>query len=674
MITKSNTIMGRKRKSWGSKGFQSGHKYLAPGSSNIINESEQPDNPWRPRMSSTDYKLAVKKAPGGGLSTPNAEGVCSKIHLLRPKPPATDPEEDGEIYLEGEESGEMRILHLMKCVDMFNKCYEEHSDKYQCKTPKFDINDEVQWGLCWKISIKCNNCSYISQRYKLYNEAASETRGPKYAMPNLGLQVALQETPISNTHARLILACINTPPPSLSWLQSTANKVGDITVSVGKESLREQCRKLKHVNTLRGSSEKASVGVSLDARYSSNGYGARHKMGQSASQSITTCVENHTEEKKIIGVTLANKLCHAGSLMRSKGLNVNCPGHEGCTATMKPMVPLSEYEQGKQIGKDLAEQDISVRFCTTDGDSRSCEGMRSAMAEAGNEPVSVCERQADTTHLAQSLYRHCKNAKFSDNMFAGDKKAMKKIDQEMFSKDLKHRCQKLYKMLFETTGGDMEKIAHKMPAAIQATIECYSGDCGLCKRDSILCNGGKKNWLAKSVYLQPGCLNPTPEDRSVIRNLLEFYLGKKTLPLLKTNTNTNRNEAINRSLSSSLPKNVSFSRNANARTMATVTRLNEGKAKSVLRIMKAAGCKISKGGGVERAFKSFQRKGVYYKKRSQSSRVISRRQTARITQMKEFLKQRGGQSDYKQRQLDPEINLPVALRRSVRLDHSYGDN
>lgn len=670
--------MGRKSREYQkNKGFKPGNKYglgSRSSRSEISGDVEHLPNKWRPRMSAEDYDLAVRRPPGGGLSTPDSEGRCTGIHLLRPKPRNVDDQPTVK-YLKGKGKGEMRIVQMDKCLDMFNICLTDHTKHGSaCLLPQFAINKEVKKGVCWRMSLKCKNCDFIAKEFKLYDEAKSNKRGPKYAMPNLGLQVALQETPISNTQARLILACMNTPPPSHSSMHRTANKVGDMTTAAAEQDLQQECKKVRRSNRLRGLKESSGIKASFDGRYNSNSMGGRDKMGQNASQGIATCVEHQTEKKKIIGVSLTNKLCHKGALLRSKGSKVKCPGHKGCTATQNPILPLSEYEMGKEIGENLRKQEVSVRYCTTDGDARGAAGMSFAMAGNG----TPLERQADPTHLGQSLYRHSVKADFSERIFPGTTKKARKKQQQMLSKDIKHRCHMVYTAMYEANAGDTAAIERKMPSVIDATIECYSGDCGLCKRHGIVCKGGKKNWLSKSKFLEScgaTCLNPTAHDRRIIRGLLEFYLGKKALRLMKTNTNTNRNEAINRSISSGDPKNVNYSRNAKARLHASISRCNKGAGNSVIQSLEAVGAPVSKGGRVAKALHRRQIKSEYYKTRSQSSVAKHHRQRRKFAQLKEYMKESGGhECDYKQGQLDPEINLPALRRRSVRLDHPYGDN
>ena len=65
-------------------------------------------------------------------------------------------------------------------------------------------------------------------------------------------------------------------------------------------------------------------------------------------------------------------------------------------------------------------------------------------------------------------------------------------------------------------------------------------------------------------------------DRALMRELLCIRLREAALILLDKNTNTCKNEAVNRTLTASLPKNVNFSRTSKGRMLATCHRVNEG--------------------------------------------------------------------------------------------------
>ena len=112
-------------------------------------------------------------------------------------------------------------------------------------------------------------------------------------------------------------------------------------------------------------------------------------------------------QREIIAFQLDNKLCKLGSSLRSKGLNVTCPGHIGCTANVLATEPLSEYRIGKHIGDSLAQDNVAVKYVATDGDALASRGIQDAMP-AGMET----QRQSDTTHLSQTQFRHIMKASF----------------------------------------------------------------------------------------------------------------------------------------------------------------------------------------------------------------------------------------------------------------------
>ena len=98
--------------------------------------------------------------------------------------------------------------------------------------------------------------------------------------------------------------------------------------------------------------------------------------------------------------------------------------------------------------------------------------------------------------------------------------------------------------------GNMTKIAARMPKVIEATLNCYSGDCSKCRHNAIVCGGGQKTgWWTKSLHLSPNQLthlNIRYSDIENLRALLNIRLGIDALEKTKLNLNTNKNEAANR--------------------------------------------------------------------------------------------------------------------------------
>jgi len=69
-------------------------------------------------------------------------------------------------------------------------------------------------------------------------------------------------------------------------------------------------------------------------------------------------------------------------------------------------------------------------------------------------------------------------------------------------------------------------------------------------------------------------LNMTESDKNILLEVLKMKLSCDVVQRLQLNTNTQKCEAVNRSISVSLTKNVNYSRNFEARVHSTIHRLS----------------------------------------------------------------------------------------------------
>jgi hypothetical protein len=622
------------------------------------------------RMSNDVFSMVSKSSPSGLLYAPDAEGQPGPSKLLRPihGGPISDLSEqyleDGEKNID---NSEMRLISTHKYAEMWNTAIREHKST-ACNEGQFTVHKELKKGLGWKQSLKCINCVYTSDMFKLYNEVFGTGRGAKRAKCNVGLQIGLQDSPIGNTRARMLVASTNTPPPARSAMQRLSNSVGMATKMLNLNDIRERMQNCKRINKLRGLPADSPINVSMDVRYNSTTIASRHKMGQNASQAIGIVTETQTDRKQIVGVHLVNKLCYVGSWLRNRGFNVQCPGHADCTATMTEMEPMSEKIIGAKIGADLVEEGLLVRYVTTDGDARGAEGIQNAMLKS--DPGWRTERQADTTHLGQAQFRHTVRATFSEGMFPGQTAERRKEQQKMLGLDIKNRCHRIITELHKAHTGNISIIAKKMPTIIEVTLDCYSGNCKKCLRNGIVCRGGvRKSWWNSSLYLSR-CgltqLNVSDGDRQLLKALLLLRLGVESLRLTRLNTNTNKNEAVNRGLSVSLPKNVNFGRNAEARTHPTIHRLNLGAGNSLLQKLETVGSPACKGGRVAKAIRHMQITSRYHTEYLKRSFTRRRKLQNKLRHIRDYLTakyQRRIKPDYKKGQLDPMLNPKVHQHR-----------
>ena len=78
---------------------------------------------------------------------------------------------------------------------------------------------------------------------------------------------------------------------------------------------------------------------------------------------------------------------------------------------------MSEYESGREIGRNIADAGVTVACCTTDGDSRLHKGVAQSIQEANRSHQVKC--LADLVHLSQTQVKQAKKRTFSPHLFPG---------------------------------------------------------------------------------------------------------------------------------------------------------------------------------------------------------------------------------------------------------------
>ncbi len=647
-----------------------GHSYYKPYSKN--REPETAASSWGRRLAQDEFdRVAKPSACGSYYTVTGADGEYGTANLLRPKKEAAEEITQQYLRRDGESVGsaEMKLFHQGKLCSMWNQAITEHMlFEGKCDYPHFEVGFEQQRGLCWRQSLKCKNCQYQGVTHNLYTEVPSTSPGPRAAAPNLGWHVGLQETTVGVSKSRLLLTGAHMPPPSKSAMSKCAAKVADATSGMVEQSLKRERRQLLETNKARGLPVDAGINISVDGRYNSTVIASRKKAGQNASQAVGIAIEQQTAKKKIVAAHMESKLCWRGSWLRNRGFDADCPGgHEGCTASLSRTEPLSEYRIGEQLGQRFVEDGVKVQFVTTDGDARSAEGVAVAMSKLF--PEHHVERKADPIHLSQSLVRQTRSATFSQRMFPGNTKEERKQQQQALALDLADRSHAIFSTMWQDYAGNIERIARRMPSVISATVNCYGGDCNQCRKRAVVCDGGmRKSWWKKSFRLTTGVLRPrslcmSVSDRALMRELLHIRLGEAALTLLDRYSNTCKNEAVNRSLSASLPKNVNFSRTGKGRMLATCHRVNEGIGNSFLMKMEYVGAPVPRCSRPAQALRRMQEEETYRREYRKRAAVIKRRVTAKYRQYREHTaakKSKAGKAEKTERylkcQLDPRLN------------------
>ena len=566
----------------------------------------------------------------------------------------------------------MRLVDSEKMSTAFNEAYQSHlTANEDCLQPNIVVAEEKKWGLCWKMSFKCTNCDFVTPFKKLYNEAVSPNRGPKPGAANVGLAVGLQDTPMGNSRCRYLLATMDIPPPTRKSMQRTSDRVSTAVKQLNDDDMAEKLEIVKEHNRDRGQPEN-SINISMDGRYNSSHISSRKKPGQNASQAIGIACENVTGNQYIVAAAIQNKLCWTGAWLRAKGFDAKCPdGHPDCTANTYRHQPLSEYELGKSIGEQLGFHEAFVRYVTTDGDSRSAAGVAEAMRVL--DPLWQVDRQADPTHLGQAQFRSCYNANFSQQMFPGKTRESQQQQQRAFSQDIKARSSLVTKELMKRYAGDMNELRKELPRVLRATVLCYSGDCSQCSRHSYICGGGATNtWWTRSLFLANHkifSLQMDDNDVRLVQEILKIKLSTAAMESMKLGTSTQKCEAVNRSISVSLPKNTNYSRNVHGRLASTIHRLNNGIASSAQQKLEHLGVHLSD--KATSSLTAMENREQYEKEYAHRSSVKARKVLTQGRNVREHLQYKkdnpAARSDYRKGQLDPS----PSTSRGGNCDHSY---
>ena len=247
----------------------------------------------------------------------------------------------------------------------------------------------------------------------------------------------------------------------------------------------------------------------------------------------------------------------------------------------------------------LAENNIKPRRLVTDGDSGAHRAADTLYNSSVLKTRSI--RSHDPIHNARRMRSHVLKAHFSAATFPTASLRSEKQDlHDALSKDLPYRCASEHAAAYEHYGGDLNRVRTKMSYTVDCLVRCYQGDHSLCKRTSFRCRPHRP-WYKHSSYIQKGfILKLEGEDLILFRKLVNIRLGPGNMKYLESLQSTQKCEAVNRSLSASNPKNVTFSRNFAGRMHSAAARVNRGPGGAMYDQLRAIGFCMAPGTRVVR--------------------------------------------------------------------------
>lgn len=571
------------------------------------------------------------------------------------------------------------MFHTGKLWEMINVVFKEHTIRNpNCKGKLgFDSDRERKWGCVWREAVKCDKCRYKSAVFPLYEEIKTKGRGRRSATANVGLNIALTQTPIGFASVRKIFIGANIPPPSTKGLQTCANKVCKLVKSENIMDMKSRRQQLKKINSW-SNRPKNEINIQCDGMYNNNWYsGVGRTPFQPATQCTYTVAENITNKKQIIGLETVNKLCskHGYHTQTDDECDIKC---DACSTTACMETNIGDEEKWAEMSlKDLQNDGLEVKYITTDPDTKAYQAAEKLYKKGVTKTKP--EHQIDTRHLSEN---HRKQIKKSNNvlkMMPGPTKAHRMYLRNRFATDLSKRCQAEFNRIHEKMGGDFTSILSHMPKCINAIKKCYFADHSFCKLYSEVCNGEQNdNWIKKGTFLPKSFKinSASGENEKTLLECIEYRLSDSTLQYTKLNSNTQKVEATNRSLKRSLPKNSTFSRNFTGRAHSAIHSVNNG-PDSLRKLCASAGCPITRGSRCDQALSSIER--IYEKeKKRQVSLPCKQKRKKRRNAMFQLYEKHQEKRKYIKAQLLKSMRRgkskpkPAAdIQASTSREHSY---
>lgn len=530
---------------------------------------------------------------------------------LRPRKSVSYLEE----YMNKNDSAETSILvDRQKFVNFWNTAMAQHKER----SPKCDsgfVDDpkrSARVGAASIMALKCKKCGFLSERAKLYDEVACNTRGRKAAGVNVRLQTALTKNGIGNTAAHHILTALNMNPPSKSGLMKTSNKVADKIVDINIADMRSLRGHIKKVNLMRGR-PAGLLDAEADATYNHRFGAGRPTPTQPATQATYLFVENVTSSKKIINCKTYSRLCICDTQDKQGPHTKKCKANLAVNAVIG-----NEKLYLAQTLAELYDEDFSVEFMTLDGDSSA----RSLLDSLQQPDASVeCKVQYCTRHLNRIFMNKLREESFSAQMFTATGKAEKTEIQKLLALDMANRAQAEFNMIFIKHGNsldDMIKYASYIPDAVMA---CYSGKCErVCWAHSFACSKmcpWRRTYLS-TRFKQKAIIKPTFADRKKLRALLDIRFSRKAVIMTQTNSNQNKCEAANRGLAKAAPKSNTFPRNYAGRIHSAVHSMNHSPGESTVMIAEQLGAPFPCKSPAVKAFQRIDHERSYHQEYQRS--------------------------------------------------------
>ena len=531
-----------------------------------------------------------------------------------------------------EEVSGYRLVHLGTIVRELQEAVKAHrNNSNDCDGLLIPLAKyEVKRGTGVEEVFGCRKCNFKSQQRPLFQEIVQNHKpGRNPCESNVALQLACHNTSLSTTGARKFLSCMNLPAPSASGMQKAANLFGPKMELENERDMASKRQLVKETLKLRGFDAETPIHAEMDRQYNNPLYSSRKNTPFApATQSRDVVAENVTRDKFVITFNHTNKLCSAGQLRRSRGEEIQCPGHPDCTANVGEGSNIGDEETGGMTcaAKLLhGDHPLRIKYLTTDADGKACKGLQQTMSSA---TLQSTENLLDETHLNRSLCRAVTQANFTTDMFSAAKGAKsKRLLQKRFAEDVSYRVQA---EITACRKKNKFKTSIAFDRAIRSCIEnmtkCYSGNHWECSKKSFVCHAKKRYrfpFMPKGIR---GLLQIEGANKIELQRILQKRISTRILQATRFGTSTQKCESVNSSFKTVNPKHTAnFTRNGRYRDHSAIHMINNGPGESIAMKMVACGLPLSPNDAAATTLRQLQRVFTSNKARKRSMQYKRRR-------------------------------------------------
>ena len=623
----------RVRKGKGSRGrkketqFKPGHTRYDSN----IQPVESPQNKQYKAFNTTEYDRRVIERPvqsqariikhlGPELVTEDCLHTVVSNTILRPRP---DKKNFYASYNEDESlpAGDNEcniIVHRTKMVEGITTAAKDHLMRHP------DCDGMLQWhdkgserrGVSWAVTFHCDQCSYTSDKFKLYREIPSTSSGRKASETNYSIIAGSFQQGIGHETLSSILHSVNCASMDKRHYQRTANKMAPELVRLNKEDMAARRKELKNVNQALGEGHNTGTGVGIDCCYNNQMFRPGYTPGQGGTMSTSIMCETSTKQRQIVAGDLFQRIC-------------TCPGrHEGkhedyCVLSLpEDAVIGNEAEYFRRLLAEILEDDdpLDIVYVVQDDDS--------VVAKAARDmKISVMKC---TEHLKRTLGRQIRGQSYSEEMFEGDTQEARRMWKNRFAWDLTYRLQAEFSTVCERYRGDQAMIRKKTKELPDAIIACYEGKHELCIEYSFVCTKDSPWQRLFGLYvegqknLDDSWIIPTDSDRTTLREMINKRFGCKAMRETYLNENTNKVEAVNRIMRKVLPRRNDFRRTGRARVAMGILGANNGHGKAGMMARRVLNCPVPRDCEVQHQIEKKDDERVYHQKRQATAKFKTR--------------------------------------------------